>query len=278
MKRKWIALVAITLLVTLSLVGSIAAQGSFPQTPVLDYFNRANEGPPPSASWVPLTSYGLVVDSSECIADPESSEGWGLGVWNADIGPDSEAFVTVITPPDPDGLFTLYVRYGVSSGYEATFIRDEVEGNYVRLCPYGGECVYSDKGVFDITSGDSAGIRAVSSNIYAWYKESSGSWTQMLAMTDTATTGSGYIGLRIDLSPARMDDFGGGTITITPTPTPTPPIVIGELDIDLDFDAIMEYVNMILAGLAGLFELLIGIALGYAVVAKLVRVWRESRA
>ena len=32
---------------------------------------------------------------------------------------------------------------------------------------------------------------------------------------------------------------------------------------------------MILAGLVGLFELLIGIALGYSIIARLVRVWRE---
>ena len=65
------------------------------------------------------------------------------------------------------------------------------------------------------------------------------------------------------------------THTPTPAPTGTPTNTLIPLNIDLDFDAIMEYINMILNGLAGLFELLIGIALGYAIIARLVRVWRE---
>jgi len=84
----------------------------------------------------------------------------------------------------------------------------------------------------------------------------------------------------------ELDNFGHGSHAIdcvtvteyaeaTPTPTSTPPVVIGDLDIEIDFPAIIEYANMILAGLAGLFELLIGIALGYAIIARLVRVWRE---
>ena len=69
--------------------------GSFPTTAVLDNFNRANTGPPPSSSWAGPIQPGhaqLRVDTNACV--PVGAE--GQAYWSgASFGPDQEVYARV---------------------------------------------------------------------------------------------------------------------------------------------------------------------------------------
>jgi len=46
------------------------------------------------------------------------------------------------------------------------------------------------------------------------YKAGAGSWTQILSTTNSAVSGSGHVGLYVEGTTARVDNFGGGTVAL----------------------------------------------------------------
>jgi hypothetical protein len=73
---------------------------TFPTTPILDDFNRANEGPPPSANWSAYHASwgfgdGLEVVSNQCKGNSYNLCGdW----WSVEtFGSDCEVYVTIAT-------------------------------------------------------------------------------------------------------------------------------------------------------------------------------------
>lgn len=187
--------------------------GLFPQTPVLDNFNRADTGPPPSASWTNHPDYGgsLVVDTNKCKAE---NGGACAAYWNTLLGPDSEAYFTLSTLQVANSIYC-FIRADptLNSGY------------WIEIVPDGTINLKRAAATLDTASvtlgaGDSFGIRALGSNITGRYKPSGGSWSEILSGSDATTAGAGYIGLFVQGdTTARMDDFGGGNISLGPPPT-----------------------------------------------------------
>ncbi|HET7375534.1 MAG TPA: hypothetical protein VFK30_02435, partial [Anaerolineae bacterium] len=90
----------------------------------MDNFNRSNEGPPPSASWVISRANGLQTIDNECAR-------WIQGAgdassWNTQFGADQECFATLNTTAQGT---VLYCRLQTATNYQSdqyqiTFIDD----------------------------------------------------------------------------------------------------------------------------------------------------------
>jgi len=201
---------------------------TFPFSPVLDTFNRANTGPPPSASWTSdllakgADEAGLRVVSNKLSAVPMTSppkvaSGW----WSTPFGKNQEVYVT-----QRDGgafsNFELWARVtnpgttGVT-GYLVTLYH---EGFVVQK--YGGG-TYTDIGApGDYPTGPGAtlddnwgvGFSVVGSVLSVYFKSPTGAWTLQATRTDSTYTTGSYIGILNYDSNLAYDDFGGGVVPV----------------------------------------------------------------
>lgn len=188
---------------------------SFPTVPVVDDANRANEGPPPSSSWgaTPSMISGVEVNSNQFASDGS----YGFAWWDTQYNDDQESFTTIATPA-ANGDFTRVMArlgslgsaatvtgYGVSAvksaGTDSVYIlRFNGNGTETTLATYSQE----------FSAGDKIGIRCRDDTIQAWYDDGTG-WTKLGETTD-ANYSSGYNGIFIQNTTARLDDFGAGSV------------------------------------------------------------------
>ncbi len=205
-------IVKYTLLITLFLLlPSIKGYCAFPQTGILDDFNRTNEGPPPSASWTDVFN-GLKVVSNVCVGN--SSLDYNVDNWNTQPGNDQEAYLTITNAGATGAKLYLQIRSSGtdSDGYSLEFLK--LAGtDTLMLNDYATGTIISGSSIIDqeISAGDSFGISAIGSTVTAYYKASGGSWTAITSGTDTTYT-SGKISLAIKFNTITIDDFGGGTV------------------------------------------------------------------
>lgn len=204
----------------------------FPTTPVLDNFNRANEGPPPSASWssddisTALGSQLEVVSSAYCTSIVDNT--WRGGAWGTQFGPNCEVYMTMQQWPANNYRSVFWLRLqnigtNTPDGYNIQFRR--LDGN-----PGFDVQVYrSDDGVqtligatysnFDgvVSGGSKIGANMIDDTIDVYFN-SSGSWSSLITRTDATYNVAGYIGISTqDSFTTIWDDFGGGTIIPFPT-------------------------------------------------------------
>lgn len=176
----------------------------FPTTPVLDDFNRADQGPPPSSSWTDgfLAINGLAVISNQCGAPAN----FGNSYWNpATFGPDCEVFATVAAHSSFPKVWARLKEPG----------SDTVDGYCLSASSTDWTFFRVDNGVLTqigaaltgvgCANGDQVGLRIVGSKLTA-YKNG------VLVGTETDATypAAGFIGLNGQTSAIRWDDFGGG--------------------------------------------------------------------
>jgi hypothetical protein len=189
---------------------------SFPTNTVLDNFNRAAEGPPPSSSWTgPLypSDSGIAVVSNGAAATGNPASAY----WNTTYGPDAEIYATGTTNFATGGL-RIFVRVTNPNASNIT-------GYSLQCRPWQAtECLIQrvDNSTDSITltsidqtmtTGDSIGLKIVGSTLTACFKASGGSWTQIGTTTDATYATSGKIGVRtLDESNLGFDDFGGGSL------------------------------------------------------------------
>jgi hypothetical protein len=198
---------------------------AFPTTGILDNFNRAAEGPPPSASWTNVwidAAGGLRTDGVACLMNA-AGDGVDSSYWNvADFGPDCEVHAKFpIKDSFPTGAeFVLALRLanigtGTTDGYGLDI---DIGGagvhsvmRYDNQVPAGVGSTFSQAW----TAGDSFGFEAIGTTLKAYYKPAAGSWTEIASRTDSTYTAAGKIGLAIAGLNAEgtADDFGGGTIS-----------------------------------------------------------------
>jgi hypothetical protein len=199
---------------------------AFPTTGILDDFNRADEGPPPSASW---SANGLEAASTlsvvSNVAKDSSSNG---GFWGASVGPDSEAYVTLSTLQADGQLLYVFIRaaqigsVGTADGYAFRFTREDsnpgFNARWYRLD--NGTLTLLGLSYNDTAGAISAGIKigadAVGSDLTI-YVNKSGTWVSTVARSDSTYSSAGLIGMSLVSSTPSADDFGGGTISSAPT-------------------------------------------------------------
>lgn len=191
---------------------------SFPTTPILDNFNRAPEGPPPSASWItPEPGYftGMSVSGNQCVSAPAPSG----AAWGTQFGPDCEVYATVITL-GADAFINLYTRlndtdFSATADFYYFLIGHDTGATYDWYIYKVIDTVQTqlNSGSFTLNNGDSVGMSAIGDQIKAWHKPSAGSWTELGGATDSDIAGAGYI--MIDWQgdgTLTFDDFGGGDV------------------------------------------------------------------
>lgn len=186
------------------------------QATLLDNFNRANEGPPPSASWLSSafstgTSQMAVV--SNALKRPGS--GYGSAVWGTQYGPDTILIVTLSTVGD----FTMILRgqapgSGAWDGYELaytnsthTFLLDVVTNNT------NGPTLASTSST-TLSNGDKVAFMVID-NTLSMAVNSGGAWSADLltASAGASITGAGYVGIWANGTTPVFDDFSAGTVT-----------------------------------------------------------------
>lgn len=136
-------------------------------------------------------------------------------------GPDIELrFTPTAAPGDGnwDGLMYRISNPGTStpSYYEMRAWQQAVSpgANYVELvrCVAGTITSIGTQAVVWV-QGDQFGVRKLGRVHEIWRLPVGGSWTKIAVLTDNNLTGTGYVGMRLMFSAARVDDLYGGTIT-----------------------------------------------------------------
>lgn len=189
---------------------------AFPTTSVLDDFNRANTGPPPSANWTSgaFNTSGLKVVSNQALRVAGAN---GDGFWNpSTFGPDGEVFVTLVNLAASGNIY-LYLRlnnvpgFATANGY-ALYAASAGSTIVYRIDPGGAATQIGSTMSPGFTAGDSVGASIAGSTISV-YKKTGGVWSLVGTRSESTYTTSGYIGLAInDNDTQATDDFGGGTI------------------------------------------------------------------
>jgi hypothetical protein len=184
---------------------------AFPISSVLDNFNRANEGPPPSSNWTNWKGSGSKVASNQW--NPSGSGGDNGSYWNVqDFGPNCEVYVTGTTPGAYTDLYSRLVDFGNGGdGYDAAMSDSSNTIRYFRV----------DNGAYTaigatisqaIANGDAIGLEIIGSTLQAYYKASGGSWVAQSSRSDSTYSGAGKLAITGQGSTVFADDFGGGTI------------------------------------------------------------------
>ena len=181
---------------------------AFPTTPLLDNFNRTDEGPPPSANWDNdgLGGGQFKVSSNTCVTDGVA--GYYYNIWNQYSGADCEGYIKITTKPVLSAWAAVFIRiqadagdaYGIlattEAGTDTIQIIEAVDFSTTPLATYNQE----------ISNGDIIGIRCVGTTITAFYNG-----VELGSVTD-ATYATGRVGIATIDPLAVLDDFGGGTV------------------------------------------------------------------
>lgn len=188
---------------------------SFPLTPILDNFNRTNEGPPPSTKWT--NNYGGT-DGQKVVSNAlaYSSGNYGEDAVNWNQGgsfTDVEVYITLSTLPSNGNGFALFARtdnlfnnsYSLfwtynSGGTDTVTLRKHVSGS--------GSTLGTDN--FELTTGDKLGLSIVGTSLKVW-KYTSGAWSLVRTVVDSSLS-TGVIGVYQTDTGERLDDFGGGAL------------------------------------------------------------------
>jgi hypothetical protein len=199
---------------------------AFPTTGILDNFNRADTGPPLSASWdYPVDNNGaagLKVLSNQC---GENSSGYASSWWTTAVGPDSEIYATCVGAIASGVSIDLFLRLaspgsggsGNASvdGYDVGFYNNA--GTFELYHWRIDNNVYTQLGSTQtpgpLNAGDKIGAEMIGSTLQA-YRHNGTSWSSYgSSRSDSTYSGSGYVGVQIATSTTqRIDDVGGGTV------------------------------------------------------------------
>lgn len=183
----------------------------FPATGILDNYNRANEGPPPSANYVtPLGQGGLKVLSNACGTDvPVNS---GMAMWSQLFNADqevhirvknlvvSQSFIIVVRNQSATEWIESYwaeFTNGTPATVSVFKFADSVTTVLVNAAALGANLII----------GMQLGLRIVSSVLTVWRGSS-----QVVSVPDFSITGSGRIAVKVSHDGMDFDDLGGGSL------------------------------------------------------------------
>lgn len=190
---------------------------AFPTTSLLDAFNRADENPV-NTNWGdvhPAVSEMRIV-SNQLVGQVAGS--FNCSHWETSFGADQEAWATLAAKWSSNNhQADLWVRTQNPPGGDldsySLKVYDDGADEIITLWRQinTGDTLIGSV-VATITAGDGLGISAIGTTIRAYHKIGAGAWTEVLNVTDSVITGTGY--LAVGASPAGTivwDNFGGGT-------------------------------------------------------------------
>ena len=185
----------------------------FPTTPILDDFNRPDEGGPPSSSWI--DQFGWVVNGNQFVPQAADND---LSFFDTAYGPDCEAYCTIPVLPTSDDEFNLYVRLDPvnMTGYFVQLAFAVAGPDSLELIRDDG--IAGDAGIgpavpIALAACDSIGIRAIGNTITTWYKPFAGAWALQDTQVDATYPGANFTGIMaLGTDLWTIDDYGAGTI------------------------------------------------------------------
>lgn len=180
---------------------------AFPTMPILDDFNRADVGPPPSASWTTGLAggtNGLRVLSNQLSPKATLS---GESYWNTSFGPDVEMYATVVVINNT----VLCLRISNPGASVKCYEFQVLASSCSIYANNAGVETQLDTSSVGFSAGDVAGFEARGS-LLTGYKNG----VRVVSGMDTSFTTAGFIGFRVNNANDRWDDFGGGTIREVP--------------------------------------------------------------
>lgn len=197
----------------------------FATTSILDDFNRANEGPPPSSNWsgITTTTNTLKVTSNQLDVDSTDIYGFGSAYWNpASFGADSEAYLTIATKPTDGagnlrvgarmaGVGDIFTFTGYFYFFEPAAGTDTIK--ITRIDTGGVETVLGATISQEVAAGEKLGLEVIGTTIKVFHNSGSG-WSDISSggRTDATYGSAGRIGLLSNDITSNYDDFGGGTV------------------------------------------------------------------
>lgn len=195
------------------------SQSSFPQTPILDTFDRANGGL--GANWSGSSS-GYAVASNQLDVGSGGDIFWSA----TSFGVNQEAFVTLTTVDTSATEIDLLLKSQSGSywGNGLLMIHYNAPGRLVQVLSYApsqGWVQYGANIALTLVNGDQFGARATANGQIEVYRN--GTVVASRSITGwTYSAGGGYVGLwMVDASATLLNNFGGGTVSVS-TATPTP--------------------------------------------------------
>ena len=185
------------------------AQGTIPAfglTPLLDDFDRGDEGPP-MTGWTDVYG-GLKVSSNACVGDDEATN---LAYMDSagEIGPDCEAYAPIAALSVSAGqAIGVGVRLDpvLVNGYLAVYTTSGAVQIY-RID--AGATVLLESVTLTLSASDVIGIRAVGNVISAY-----ANGVLVANATDDTYPEAGYVFVLIDNIDAGLSEFGGGALTL----------------------------------------------------------------
>jgi hypothetical protein len=188
---------------------------AFPTTGLLDDFSGTLGG------WTnPIFGASAVVISSGRLAG--SAGGDNAACWTTNFASDDQEVYYEI-PTDTGNLLSLYLLIQDTDSSPTCYAMDvmgSLASDVLRMRRFNNGALTTLKtGTLSAASGDWIGADKVGSLISVYHKPSAGSWTLIDSVTDgSPLTGGGKIGLDIEGTAMRVDNFGGGDV-VAETPT-----------------------------------------------------------
>lgn len=179
-----------------------------------DDFNRANEGPPPSASWL-STSFSSGTSQLQVVSNAlkRGGAGWGSCAWGTQFGPDAIMVVTVSTVGD----FSLILRgqqLGSSSwdGYECLYTSATHRFDLDVITNGSTGASLANSTAVTLSAGNKVGFAVIGDTLSMAVH--TGSWAADLltASAGGSISGAGYVGIWANGTTPVLDDFSAGTI------------------------------------------------------------------
>lgn len=190
----------------------------FPTTDLIDNFNRADENPldgfggwssPGFQTYDPCKVLSNIVAPTGALSD---------GYRNSVTYSAVEVWATIVAKPEDNTLVALTARLTNPGGANtdcyalAVFTRTGLDDQVIIVRVDDGIGTTIAEFIQEITEGDSVGLRAEGGTLETWFKPAVGSWTFLGNVVDNTYPGPGFIGLDIESTNGRWDNFGGGTI------------------------------------------------------------------
>lgn len=189
---------------------------AFPTTSVIDTFNRADASPATGWTTTAIFSGDQQVKTLTNTLTDVSASLWCSSIYSSTgttFGADSEAYYTISANGAPIEVF-IRIQNPATGSVNNYFAHMDCPTNSLQLWKTvaNAQTQLGSSVATTEANGDSVGVEAVGTSIGAYFKTAAGSWVSKIAQTDSAVSGVGCIGIAMQDSSAKIDDFGGGTV------------------------------------------------------------------
>ena len=194
----------------------------FPVEDVKDNFNRANEGPPPSASWTSgakgVTGLGEHVVSGNQL---KNTAQYAYSYYSAlELGDDCEAYITLAS--NWNGTADLALALAdtatvTSASWNCYEVYVSTANTYEISKSVAGTKTVLTNGALTLSVGDSVGIRRIGNRVVLLRRPSGGGWGYVAHAVDSTHTGPYYAAVYMDGkadASQTLDNFGASNVDI----------------------------------------------------------------